>query len=536
MKAMSLFSGMGGDSLGMVNAGLDLVAYSEKEKTFRETHDLNFKNCKALGEKVGGDITKIPDSEFQTYANEVDMIFAGFPCFVKGTQVLTDSGYKNIEEVELDMKLVTHNGLLQNIVNIQRKKYTGTMYTVLYQDRKPIVCTEEHPFYVRTYKGKFNYSDPVWKAARDLTMDDYCGMVTNANINTIVNSYTKIKMASTGKGFCLREKEVIATVDKDTQETQYNTLNEYTWEAPISFNTHNVVNEEVYNFEVANDNSYIVENTIVHNCQGFSQAGKKNVNDVRNTMFSQFLRATRLIMPSYIIGENVKGLLTREMDDGRKYIDVIVSEFENLGYKIKYKLFKTDKYGIPQKRERLIIIGSRTGSEPEFPAEIPGTPNLTNIVKFDMSGAIKVDPTDFDMRTIPEQCILTDMENEEEENKPHPYLRLKTKTRNESYGDKTYENMLSFGKRDSPIHCEIIDIRMPSKTIICTYEHQPRLFVPLRNKNGYFLRCLLPDELKQIQGFPLDYKMAGNLKQKIVQIGNSVPPGLIKLVAESLIR
>jgi DNA (cytosine-5)-methyltransferase 1 len=361
-------------------------------------------------------------------------------------------------------------------------------------------------------------------------------MVTNTNINTIVNSYTKIKMASTGKGFCLHEKEVIATVDKDTQETHYNTLNEYTWDTPISFSTHNVVNEDVYNFEVANDNSYIVENTIVHNCQGFSQAGKKNVNDVRNTMFSQFLRATRLIMPSYIIGENVKGLLTREMDDGRKYIDVIVSEFENLGYKIKYKLFKTDKYGIPQKRERLIIIGSRTGSDPEFPAEIPGTPNLMNIVKFDMTGAIKVDPIDFDMAAIPEQCILTDMENEEEENKPHPYLRLKTKTRNESYGDKTYENMLSFGKRDSPIHCEIIDIRMPSKTIICTYEHQPRLFVPLRNKNGYFLRCLLPDELKQIQGFPADYKMAGNTKQKIVQIGNSVPPGLIKLVAESLVR
>ena len=350
MKAISLFSGMGGDSLGMVNAGLNLVAYSEKERTFRETHDLNFKNCKALGEKVGGDITKISDAEFQAYANEIDVLFAGFPC------------------------------------------------------------------------------------------------------------------------------------------------------------------------------------------QGFSQAGKKNINDVRNTMFSQFLRATRLIMPSYIIGENVKGLLTREMDDGRKYIDVIVSEFENLGYKIKYKLFKTDKYGIPQKRERLVIIGSRTGSEPEFPLEIPGTPNLINIVKFDMTGAIRVDPGDFDMTTIPEQCILTDMENEEEDNKPHPYLRLKTKTRNELYKDKTYANMLSFGKRDSPIHCEIIDIRMPSKTIICTYEHQPRLFVPLRNKNGYFLRCLLPDELKQIQGFPSDYKMAGNTKQKIIQIGNSVPPGLIKLVAESLIK
>ena len=350
MKAISLFSGMGGDSLGMVYVGLELVAYSEKEKVFRETHDLNFKNCISLGEKVNGDITKIPDSEFEAFTNEVDMIFAGFPC------------------------------------------------------------------------------------------------------------------------------------------------------------------------------------------QGFSQAGKKNANDVRNTLFSQFLRATRLIMPKYIIGENVKGLLTREMDDGRKYIDVIVSEFENIGYKIKYKLIKTDKYGIPQNRERLVIIGSRTGNELVFPEEIPGITNLENIVKFDMTGSIKIESTDFDMSTIPEQCILTDMDNEEEENNPHPYLRLKAKRRNESYGSKTYASLLSFGKRDSPIHCEIIDIRLPSKTIICTYEHQPRLFVPLRNKNGYFLRCLLPDELKQIQGFPADYKISGNLKQKIVQIGNSVPPGLIKLVAESLIQ
>jgi DNA (cytosine-5)-methyltransferase 1 len=358
-------------------------------------------------------------------------------------------------------------------------------------------------------------------------------MVTNSNIKTIVKSYVKPNTTSTGKGLSLREKCIIATVDTNTQ---FYIENEYRWDAPVSFTTHEVEDEEVYNFEVEEDNSYIVENVIVHNCQGFSQAGKKDANDVRNTLFSQFLRATRLVMPKYIIGENVKGLLTRKMNDGQLYIDVIVGEFEKLGYKVKYQICKTDKYGIPQKRERLLIIGSRTGSDPVFPNEVLGTPNLLNIVKFNMTGSIKIDPTDFDMSTIPAECILTDMENEEEENNPHPYLRLKAKARNESYGDKTHYNLLSFAKRDSPIHCEIIDIRLPSKTIICTYEHQPRLFVPLRNKNGYYLRCLLPDELKQIQGFPADYKMAGNLKQQIVQIGNSVPPGLIKLIAESLIK
>ena len=59
-------------------------------------------------------------------------------------------------------------------------------------------------------------------------------------------------------------------------------------------------------------------------------------------------------------------------------------------------------------------------------------------------------------------------------------------------------------------------------------------FVPLQNKNGYYLRCLLPDELKQIQGFPEDYKLSGNVGKQIKQIGNAVPPPLIKKVIESL--
>jgi hypothetical protein len=49
------------------DAGLKLIAYSEKQKIFRETHDLNFPNCKLLGENVKSDITKIKDSEFLKY-------------------------------------------------------------------------------------------------------------------------------------------------------------------------------------------------------------------------------------------------------------------------------------------------------------------------------------------------------------------------------------------------------------------------------------------------------------------------------------
>jgi len=99
---------------------------------------------------------------------------------------------------------------------------------------------------------------------------------------------------------------------------------------------------------------------------------------------------------------------------------------------------------------------------------------------------------------------------------------------------KVGEYGFSFGKRVSPIHCEIVDIKMPSKTIISTYDHQPRLFVAQRVGNKYYLRPYTVDELKQIQGFPKDYIMEGSPKDQVVQLGNAVPPPLIQKIVESI--
>jgi DNA (cytosine-5)-methyltransferase 1 len=57
----------------------------------------------------------------------------------------------------------------------------------------------------------------------------------------------------------------------------------------------------------------------------------------------------------------------------------------------------------------------------------------------------------------------------------------------------------------------------------------------LRNKNGYYIRCILPDELKQIQGFPADFKLLGSKKEKVKQIGNAVPPPLIQQIVKKLL-
>lgn len=350
MTAISLFSGMGGDTLGMKQQNINVVAYSEIKQTFQKTHDANFPKSVMLGEDVKSDILKVSNDELKKYKG-VDIVFAGFPC------------------------------------------------------------------------------------------------------------------------------------------------------------------------------------------QSFSTGGKRKVDDPRNTMFREFVRVAEQTEAKVIIGENVKGLLTKKAENGELYIDIIVSEFEKLGYDVIYKVFKCHEYGVPQRRERLIILGIKPEYSDTFKLEFPeeDTPKnnfvgLEKFIKFSMEGTMKVTEDIFDFSTIPDECIVKDMKNEEEAQGAHPYLIMKRDIENKSYGGKDFTTLFSFAKRDSPIHCEIVDIRKPSKTIICTYEHQPRLFVPIQNKNGYYLRMLLPDELKQIQSFPADYTLCGTKKEQIIQIGNAVPPLLIKKI------
>ena len=279
-------------------------------------------------------------------------------------------------------------------------------------------------------------------------------------------------------------------------------------------------------------------------CQGFSHAGKKLPDDPRNTLFREFARSAKLIQPKYIIGENVKGLLGRKTATGENFIDVIKSEFDSIGYDVYEKVYMCSKLdiGVPQNRERLIIVGVRrdlnqTFSFPEENEEKSG--DLKNIIKFTMEGTLQLQPSylDFDFNNtsiIPDECILKDMDNEESEKNPHPNLVQYAVKRDYSRKGVSRPHRLHFGRR-LDVGGEIIDIRKPINTIICSYGHCPRFFIPQKNKNGNYLRCLTPDELKQCQGFPADYQIAGDTKAKIKQIGNAVPPPLIEMIVKELI-
>ena len=269
-------------------------------------------------------------------------------------------------------------------------------------------------------------------------------------------------------------------------------------------------------------------------CQSFSNAGKKRADDTRGQLYLDFVRATRCIEPEFIIGENVKGLLSRKTSTGENFIDVIEQAFKDIGYTCEHKLFPIVKYGVPQKRERLIIVGWKDPAYVhKWPDEVDVDVSLKNILEFSMDGTIEVPKDLIDKAGVDEDSIL--IGKGEPCGVVHPYLIDRCKQRNLEYnGKQVGEYGFSFGKRVSPIHCEIVDIKMPSKTIISTYDHQPRLFVAQKVGNKYYLRPYTVDELKQIQGFPKDYIMEGSPKDRVVQLGNAVPPPLIQKIVESI--
>lgn len=546
--AISLFAGAGGDTLGLERAGFTVVAYNENNPAAIATHQAAFPHSTLIRDPTTNttDITKIPDAVFQEYTGTVDLVFGGAPCFVAGTLVLTQDGYKPIETVGLSDRLLTHTGTFQPIINLQRKPfYTGALHHIqLEAHPRPITATPEHPFYVKGTDGT-----PTWKAAKELTREDYVGVLVHSgeihpSDDPVVQALNQIRqeLASTQK-----EGEV------------------YAWFAVKENLTTQTLATTVYNFEVATDNSYIVENAIVHNCQGFSHAGKKRASDPRNELVHQMARVLKIVKPRWMIFENVKGLLARrgydpfaDVPEGqtrplRPVIQIIQEVFMRAGYMTTYRVVDVRSVGVPQIRKRLIVAGFRsTHFYPhiDWPVLSPNpttedAPTLRPILTPTLAGAVPLTVAP------PEPRFLIATTETAPTGTPHPNLiRLTTGIRNLSSKERAADpdapiqtvepdGLISFGARSSSYHGEVMDPDGASKTIICTYNLCPRLFVGLRSTTAphtQWVRCLTVPELGQVQGFPVDFPWQGSDKEAIKQIGNAVPPALAETIARALLN
>ena len=99
-------------------------------------------------------------------------------------------------------------------------------------------------------------------------------------------------------------------------------------------------------------------------CQGFSVANvKRHTDDKRNSLYKELLRVVTDKAPKFFMAENVKGLLS--IGNG-EVIKMIIKDFSDIGYKVQYRLFNTADFGVPQIRQRVIIVGVRNDITYDF--------------------------------------------------------------------------------------------------------------------------------------------------------------------------
>ncbi len=263
-------------------------------------------------------------------------------------------------------------------------------------------------------------------------------------------------------------------------------------------------------------------------CQGFSTMGEGNPNDEKNSLFKEYCRILKLIQPEYLIFENVTGLLARKNE---KILNSIISKFKTLGYDVKIKIIESQHYGVPQKRKRAIIFGTRINKEIVYPEkQYDVTINGKYVPPKTLGHALKTvkgkllnhdtkntfSMPDLDkkrLKYIPEGRGIRYKEDEDE--------LLPKRLRY----DVNWETMREGRFRE--LKLRRLSRKMPSPTInTSNYNY----YHPIEN------RRFSARELAAIQSFPNDFEFSGPYKAQIIQIGNAVPPLMAKALGEAVIE
>ncbi|MDD4975560.1 MAG: DNA cytosine methyltransferase [Bacteriovorax sp.] len=248
-------------------------------------------------------------------------------------------------------------------------------------------------------------------------------------------------------------------------------------------------------------------------CQGFSTVGIGDPNDLRNSLFKEFIRLVKITNPYYVIIENVTGLIAKKNE---KTLKAIFKLFAKMGYTLDVQVMSAEFYGVPERRRRTIIIGSRLNNQIVFPKPI--TENIVTvgvalknlkapngkIYNHDLQSAEIKSKLDHDrINLIPEGCGIR-YEADEKAYLPKK-LQLGVDWKN------IRENRLRQTKYQR------LDRKKPSPTIMT---HKHNYFHPTEN------RYLTQREAAALQSFPNDFQFLGPLSAQWRQIGNAVPPKL----------
>ena len=259
-------------------------------------------------------------------------------------------------------------------------------------------------------------------------------------------------------------------------------------------------------------------------CQSYSTLGKRQMDD-RAHLFEEYCRILSIVKPRAFVFENVSGLLSMQ---GGRLIEVIKGEFRKLGYEVKSKLLNAADYGVPQYRERVILVGMRGENIFAYPEATHGEgllPHLTVSDAFSDLPVLKSGQGSSEYATAPQNSF------QEFLRKNATSLQENVAPTNGAHLIRIMEALPDGGSKDD-LPEEIRPKSGYGNTYAKMWWKKPAPTVTRNFATPSSSRCVHPRDSRamttregaRLQSFPDDYKFYGSKSMKNLEIGNAVPP------------
>lgn len=269
-------------------------------------------------------------------------------------------------------------------------------------------------------------------------------------------------------------------------------------------------------------------------CQGFSLKGKNlGLNDPRNFLFLEYVDIVKRLRPEIFVIENVKNLL---LSENGYFINQIHNEFELLGYTLNHGIMCACDFGVPQTRERAIIIGTLNEKGITIPKSLFSKKTTVRDAISDLNYLNSGEGSNKSEYLMPP---LSDYQKSLRNNSKYLYNHIATNHSKFALeklsmippeGNKTSMPKELYGKQKFKTTWARLSWDKPSPTI------DTRFDTPSNGKNSHPVlnRSITPREAARIQSFPDTFKFYGNKTSICKQIGNAVPPMMAKALAEHI--
>lgn len=316
------------------------------------------------------------------------------------------------------------------------------------------------------------------------------------------------------------------------------------WKDAAETYTFNFPDVPFFEKDVKDINDETIERYGLHNvdvviggppCQGFSSCGTRKSCDSRNFLVMEFARIVNLIKPKIFVMENVKGFLNMKNSQGVFFKYELTNKLRHF-YNIEIKVLKSHLYGVPQKRERVFVLGVRKD------INIPHN---------------KIWPTSkFNEEPITVGEALLDLPNTDS-----PNGELEYTNRLNRYTRIIRKNAKRIFNHELPNHSKVVTERMKFVPPGGNWKNIPPEIRPGGNHSNLYKRldpnlpsvtikhpvksmiihplydrCLSVREAARLQSFPDDFIFKGSKTSQYQQVANAVPPLLSKAIAESVLN